>query len=954
MQALPRERLDALMEQVWAHRLSLLVAPAGSGKTTLLAHFAGRTSEPVAWYRAESWDGTISVLLSHLESAFSSALGGLPRGWHSVEDAARALETWRGPRAVLVIDDLHTLQDSAAEQVLERLLDYAPATVRFLFGSRTAPNFNLSRLRLSGDLLELGSDDLRFRAWEVERLFRDFYQERLPPEELAELARRTEGWAAGLQLFHLAARGKPAHERRRLLSGITTRSRLTHEYLTRNVLQQMPGELRDFLVGTCVLGRLSGPLCDALLSRTGSQQLLQELERRQVFTYQLADAGWYRYHEVLRSHLEQVLLDELGEVQLRVEFRRGGRLLESFGLIPEAVQAYSRAEDWEAVDRVLQRQGNMLVDRPGMWIDALPPAVLRQDPWLLLASARRHRAEGRWQAALESYHRAEEIFGSTEAGLISRGERVALAAWLDPAPLPATDWAGILRRGISHDPMSARPLALQLPEAPGQFAAAVLLLLAGKLREARRELRMVGDSAQAPPALATAARVLSGIADLLAGDERGGLDLEQAAETAEHLGLGWLSRLARAGMALSLRPGTAAEADGIRQHCERIHDRWGAGMVTLVQGCAALYAGDEAAAGLLDQAAGALHVLGAGVLEAWARGMLALAQARGGLPDTRDLALQAEHLARHTATDGPRYFAFLALAECEPPRRSEYLALADAVRDETGLKPWEGADSSGLDNVVRIPARRLTPSLTIRCFGSFGIAIRGRVLDLAHIKPRPRAVLRMLAVHAGNPVHREVLQAAFWPDADAETAARNLHVAISVLRQTLEPGISRGAPSLLRRDGDAYRLDLPADAEVDLLQFSRAVAAGRLARVRGDLVDAAAFFQGALELQPAELLPEDGPAEWVLEPRERFRAAALEAAQSLGEIRLERGEWSAAVQACTAGLAFDRYHDPLWRLLAQAHEQAGDHGAAARARQDYVRMLSELGLTPRSVALPLP
>src|SRR5205823_14511387 len=104
-------------------------------------------------------------------------------------------------------------------------------------------------------------------------------------------------------------------------------------------------------------------------------------------------------------------------------------------------------------------------------------------------------------------------------------------------------------------------------------------------------------------------------------------------------------------------------------------------------------------------------------------------------------------------------------------------------------------------------------SVSIRCFGGFSIVIKGRPVDLTAIKPRARAVLRLLAVHTGNPVHREVLQTAFWPDADLETGARNLHVAVSSLRSWLEPGVGRGGSSFLLREGDAYRLALQADAE---------------------------------------------------------------------------------------------------------------------------------------------
>jgi DNA-binding SARP family transcriptional activator len=943
MQSLARERVDALLARIWQHRVGLVVAPAGSGKSTLLAGFASSANVPVAWYRAESWDAKTTTFLSHLQSAFTPVLGSIPGSWDSVETAARALELWNGGRALLVIDDLHTLEDSPAELTLERLIDYAPPSITFLIGSRALPGFNLSRLRVSGLLLEIGSEDLRFRSWEVERLFRDFYRAPLPPEELAELARRTEGWAAGLQLFHLATRGKSPQERRRILTALGSRSRLTREYLTRNVLDQLPADLRWFLVRTCVLTRLTGPICDAFLDRSASQQVLEELERRQIFTYATDDRGGYRYHEVLRSHLEQALVEELGEIQARAAYRRAGALLEAHEAFPDAVQAYSRGEDWEAVDRLLHHQGGELLEGPDTWIDALPPALLRQDPWLMLGSARRHRAEGRWREAIDAYHRAERVFGSSEAGLICASERKALAGWLEPSPMPGNDWAGLLRKAVAHDPLAAKQLAGQLPEATGKLAAGVICLLAGQLDQARRQLNAAADSRDATAALATAARLWAGVAALLSGDLQGVFDVEEAAESAERLGLGWLARLARGALVLAQRPGSAGEAEAIRAACDRDGDRWGNALIGLMIGWAGLYAGENTLAPL-EQATEVFHQLGAGVLEAWSRALLSLSLARSGAPEAREAALQAENLARYSGTPGARYFPYLALAEIQPERAAEYQSLALSVQEESCLAPLAVATPAP-ENVISIGVVRSAPSLSIRCFGGFSIAIKGRPVDLTAVKPRARAVLRLLAIHAGNPVHREVLQMAFWPDADSDTGARNLHVAVSSLRSWLEPGVSRGGSSFLIREGDAYRLAFRADAEVDLVQFSKALAAARVARLRGESDAMVTYFEQALELYAGELLPEDGPAEWAIEPRERFRAGALEAAQGLAEVLLKRGDPAAAANACTTGLWVDRLHDPLWKLLIQARERAGDPVAASRARRDYARVLEELGLS---------
>src|SRR5262245_39527971 len=293
---------------LWEQRLVLVVAPAGSGKTTLAAQIAAAADTPVAWCSAERSYGEEAAFLERLERAFALAVPELPSGWTTIKEAAAALEELEhlGRPALLVVDDFHVLQNTPAEDTLERLVEYAPAELAVLVASRTRPRFNLSRLRVSGALLELGPDDLRFRSWEVERLFDEHYGDPLPPEELALLAQRTEGWAAGLQLFHLATRGKPPGERRATLAALRSRWRAAREYLADNVLHDLPPVLREFLIRTSVLTVLSGALCDALLERKGSDELLEELERRQIFTTVLDDEGRYRYHEVLRAQLEAI------------------------------------------------------------------------------------------------------------------------------------------------------------------------------------------------------------------------------------------------------------------------------------------------------------------------------------------------------------------------------------------------------------------------------------------------------------------------------------------------------------------------------------------------------------------------------------------------------------------------------------------------------------------------
>ena len=869
------------------------------------------------------------------------------------------------PAAALVIDDVHALEGTAAEAALGRLVDYAPPWLALIVASRVPPSFNLPRLRVSGELLELGSDDLRFRAWEVERLFRDVYHDPVPPGDLAVLARRTEGWAAGLQLFHLATRGRSADERRRVLSGAGMSGRLLREYLAQNVLFGLPEDLREFLVDTCVLGRLSGPLCDRLRGTTGSGAVLDELARRSVFTVPVEDdEDAFRYHEVLRQHLDRMLVEEVGEAAARDRHAQAGSVLEADGALPEALRAYCRAEDWDAVRRLLGGQGERLAatEQSG-WMDAVPPAIERHDPWVALAAARRARNDGRWSAAIDGYVRAEAAFGPSRAADAPRRERQRIAAWLDPVAMPTPDAIGSLRTGLVREPVLAARDASRLDDPAAPVARGLLHLAAGEVTTARRILESTADAGEAGPVACAAARLGAVVAARLGGAPWDARAMDRAVEEAERAGSPWLARLGRS-LAVRLDPNaaetTAAEDDAAQDGGQ---DSWGRALLDLGEAWAA--SDPERRLARADAATAVFRRLGAGVLEAWARGLAALASASLGTPDARETALGAESAGRAAGSPPGRMYAYAALADVDEVRGAEYALLAETVGSETGLvvpRAQPPSEADGVDATQALAAVSIresgarTPSpapiavagagraavVRIRTLGGFSLDVDGRRVLLDGAKPRVRTLLRLLAVHAGAPVHREVIQDALWPEADATAGARSLHVALSALRRWLDEVAGPVGATLIAREGDAYRLDV-AREDVDLGRFDHAMAEGRAARARGE--HAAAAYALALELYGGELLPEEGPADWIVTRRDHYREAAVEAAGELASESMLAADYGTAVRACRSGLEIDRYQDSLWRMLIEARDRAGDTGAASRDRREYAAILEGLGVS---------
>jgi DNA-binding SARP family transcriptional activator len=759
-------------------------------------------------------------------------------------------------------------------------------------------------------------------------------------------------------------------------------ARELRDYLARNVLDQLPSELRQFLVETSVLGRLSGSLCDRLLGRTDSREMLEDLERRRLFTQRLAEDGTYRYHEVLRSHLQAVLLEEVGASGLRDRFCTAGGLLVESGAVPEAVEAFCRGEDWDRVSAMLGRNGRQVADEPSAWLDALPAAIVSNDPWLLLASARRLRSEGRLADASEAYRRAEAAFGPSEAGSMCRVERVAIGYWVHGAsPLAdRRDPSALLRLALARDPMSVAAEAERLGTPEGEVVAGLAALAAGQVASARRDLLHAADRTDGGRLAQLVSALGAGVAGLLMGQRHAAVEIEGAVAAAEDAGIDWLARIGRATLAVGGAEEAIREAEAVAAASRRLEDRWGDALASLATAWGAAAGGRPF--GDLGALASKLRSLESGTLEAWARGLEAIAAAREGDPEAREAAAIAEASARSTAVPAASLGANLAFAavSSSDEEADEYAAAAVAIARDTGLLappvrsvPAHGLasdDLAGGENgaigtsgangtklaAFRIAARPATnganhrPPLAIRLLGGFAIARDGTAIDLASVRPRARALLRLLCLHAGMAVHHETIEAAMWPDADPDASSRNLHVAMASLRKVLEPSAARGSFQLLRREGGAYRLALPDGATVDLIEFERSLAAGRAAADRGDNQAAATSFQAALDRYAGELLPEDGPAEWIADRREVTRLAAVDAAQRLAALELGRGDAERAARAANAGLRIDRYHDPLWRLLIKARDEAGDQGAASRARTGYDRMLAELGVQAGSSA----
>ena len=335
----------------------------------------------------------------------------------------------------------------------------------------------------------------------------------------------------------------------------------------------------------------------------------------------------------------------------------------------------------------------------------------------------------------------------------------------------------------------------------------------------------------------------------------------------------------------------------------------------------------------------------------WARASGALLAAASDCAVTRDLISDAETASIACGHDGARALIDAARALAGPTEwRADGLASSRRLALQTGLPRLPTAltrnamaigSGSGEPPMQVDPTR---PHLTVGCFGGFHLRANGAEVDLRAVRPQARALLRMLALNSGAPLHRELIADILWGDLGTESAVHALHVSVSSLRRALPAEVAGPAGSLVERVGEAYRLGIVERRDCDLTEFDDRLAGAATAKARRDAATTADGLRRALDLYVGDVLPEDGPAEWVTGARERYRVRAAEAASSLAHLELRLGDSRAAVAAASRAVEIDPWLDESWRTLVAVHRNSGDVVAAQRAAEGYRRMRIALGI----------
>ncbi len=421
-----RRRLIERLNEGLSGNLTLLSAPAGFGKTTLLSEWLADCGRPVAWLSLDEADSDLTRFITYVVAALGTIAPkmdganfgkGVLAALHSsqpppVESILTSLlnEIAALPGSlILILDDYHLIDSQPVDQSLAFLIEHQPAQMHLVIASREDPSLPLARLRVRGQLVELRADDLRFDPGEAGEFLNRVMGLNLSAEDLAALENHTEGWIAGLQLAALSMQNR--QDTARFIESFTGSHRFVLDYLVEEVLRRQPDRVRQFLLQTSILERLSGSLVNCLTGQEDGKAMLETLESGNLFVIALDDRRqWYRYHHLFAEVLQTYLREEQPD-RVSTLHRRACDWFEQNDLPAEAIRHALAAKDSDRAAELIERVW-LAMDRSYQsatwlaWVKALPEEVVHARPvicvgyaWALLDTGEIEASEARLRDA---------------------------------------------------------------------------------------------------------------------------------------------------------------------------------------------------------------------------------------------------------------------------------------------------------------------------------------------------------------------------------------------------------------------------------------------------------------------------------------------------------------------------------------------------------------------------
>lgn len=424
---LARPHLIAHLDSSNRPPCTLISAPAGFGKTTLISTWIRSKKERAAWLTLDGNDNDSATFIRYLTASLQKCCPVLvldekiqPR-----DDIAAMFSLINGIQSygqdlILVLDDYHQIHQNNIHDLMTYLCEHLPNNLKLIIASRIDPPLPLSLLRANGMLLEIRTQQLAFSSAEISEFILDAAGENLTKTDLEILVKRTEGWPAGLRLVAISL--EKTSKASQFIKDLGGNQKLIADYLTDEVLSQIPDSVREFLLETSILDQLSGPLCDAIRDSEDSQEFLEMLSERNLFLLPLDEKQeWFRYHHLF-ADLLRLRLRQSDSEKLSKSHARASRWMENHGYINKSIHHTLEAGNFPRAAELINHHVESLFDKGNLhlvmdWLKLLPHEVKKASLLLNIYSALTSSLLGEFEESSRYLNHALQLIelGSVES-----------------------------------------------------------------------------------------------------------------------------------------------------------------------------------------------------------------------------------------------------------------------------------------------------------------------------------------------------------------------------------------------------------------------------------------------------------------------------------------------------------------------------------------------------------
>ncbi len=400
-----RKRLLDMVNKNFRRNLILVSAPAGFGKTTLICDWIRRHKIQVAWYSLDQGDNDPAIFLSYMVAALqvnhheigNSSIRMLQASQpelnqilaNLIKDIIQA-----GKELILVLEDYHLIRNEQIHSGIEFLISNKPMNLHMVIISRSDPSLPIHRYRANDRLTEIRAEHLSFSNEEAYSFFNKVMGLNLSSENVNKLNTRTEGWITGLQMAALSIRSHDNIEG--FVQSFTGNNRYVMDYLLEEVISVQPENVKTFLLKTSILERFSGELCEAITGLGNCHEILEILDRENLFIIPLdLNKSWYRYHHLFADLLRKKLGEVLPDLTPTIH-RKASKWFAERDYLQAAINHSLAAKDWQSAALLVEqtfhdrmKRGEdfaIMFDR----LDALPEEMICSSPSLCIMYAWMH------------------------------------------------------------------------------------------------------------------------------------------------------------------------------------------------------------------------------------------------------------------------------------------------------------------------------------------------------------------------------------------------------------------------------------------------------------------------------------------------------------------------------------------------------------------------------------